>query len=99
MAAKQQEKRPADPERQERPERDAAIGRLVLNTLGQPGDLHRVQVRQLWEDHYRVNVFVGVDAASAKVAHSYFLVADGGGNIVASTPTITRQYAPVTDIP
>jgi hypothetical protein len=51
-----------------------------------------VQVRSLWGDHYRVNVFVGPDPAMAKVAHSYFLVADGDGNILASTPTITRQY-------
>jgi hypothetical protein len=51
-----------------------------------------VQVRQLWEDHYRVNILVGVDAASAKVAHSYFLVADGNGNILASTPQLKKRY-------
>jgi hypothetical protein len=39
-----------------------------------------------------VNVLVGAEAASAKVAHSYFLVADLDGNIVESTPTITRRY-------
>jgi hypothetical protein len=61
-------------------------------TLGQPGDLHRVQVRWLWEDHYRVNVLLGVDAASAKVAHSYFLVADGDGNILASTLKLLKRY-------
>jgi hypothetical protein len=53
----------------------------------------------LWEDHYRVNVFVGVDAASAKVANSYFLVADIDGNILTSTPKITRQYEPVLIAP
>ena len=59
--------------------------------LGRPADLHRVQVRLLWGDHYRVNVFVG-DAASCKVAHSFFLKADGNGKILASTPTIARAY-------
>ena len=39
-----------------------------------------------------LNVFVGVDAVSAKVAHSYFLVADGDGNFLGSTPKITKQY-------
>jgi hypothetical protein len=69
------------------------IGNRVLDTLGQPGDLHKVQVRQLWDDHhYRVNVLVGADAASIKVAHSYFLVIDGNGAILASTPEITRKY-------
>jgi len=68
-----------------------------MSTLGKPGDLHAVQVRWLWEDHYRVNVFVGPDAASAKVANSYFLVVDDGGNIIASTPTIRRQYPSVVE--
>jgi hypothetical protein len=68
------------------------IGEWVLQTLGEPAGLHGVQVRRLWEGHYRVNVLVGADAASAKVAHSYFLTADGDGDIVGSTPKITKQY-------
>ncbi len=79
-------------ERQARDRQRTLIGKRVIQTLGQPGDLHLLQVRHLWEDHYRVNVLVGLDAASAKVAHSFFLVADGEGNIVASTPQLTKQY-------
>jgi hypothetical protein len=71
---------------------NALMGEQVMYALGEPGGLYQVQVRPLWEDHYRVNVFVGVDAASAKVAHSYFLVADRDGKIVASTPKITKTY-------
>ena len=41
---------------------------------------------------YELAALVGVDAASAKVARSYFLEADGDGNIIASTPPITRKY-------
>jgi hypothetical protein len=70
----------------------AVIGKQVLDALGQPGGLLGTQVRPLWQDHYRVNVFVGVDAASARIAHSYFLVVDSAGTIIASTPKITRQY-------
>ena len=92
MAPKQHDKQNVDQVKQERQQLGAVIGKHVMHTLGQPGDLHRIQVRQLWEDHYRVNVLVGVDAASAKVAHSYFLVADSDGNILASTPKITKQY-------
>jgi len=88
----QQDKQDTDQEKQERQQLKAVIGKHVIHSLGQPGDLHRVQVRPLWEDHYRVNVLVGLDAASAKVAHSYFLVADGKGNIIESTPKIIRQY-------
>jgi hypothetical protein len=92
MAANQQEKKSANVEKQSPHHLDAAISKQVLLSLGQPEGLHLVQVRFLWEDHYRVNVFVGVDAASAKVAHSFFLVADGVGNIVASTPKIMSRY-------
>src|SRR5690349_19313819 len=57
MLTRKQDERPADlaagPQR-----RIAAIGRNVLRALGEPGDLHRVQVQGLWEGYYRVNVFV-----------------------------------------
>jgi hypothetical protein len=63
-----------------------------MQDLGWPADLHQVQVRLLWEGNYRVNVFIGSDAASAKVAHSFFLTADAAGEVLVSTPTITRLY-------
>jgi hypothetical protein len=89
MPTKQQDRRETGAE--ERARRSALIGAHVLRALGQPEGLHGVQVRHLWEDHYRVNVLVGVNAASARVAQSYFLVTDGDGNVVASTPPIARQ--------
>jgi len=92
MPTKQEDEQHADQEKQARQQLSAVIGKHVIHTLGHPGDLYTVQVRQLWEDRYRVNVLVGLDAASTKVAHSYFLVADSDGNITASTPKITRQY-------
>ena len=61
-------------------------------SLGQPGNFFRVQVRALWGDYFRVNVLVGPDIASVKVAHSYFLLADGSGNILSSNPEITKRY-------
>jgi hypothetical protein len=81
----------------------ARIGALVMHTLGKPDDLRGVQVRHLWGDHFRVNVLTGADLASSRVAHSYFLVADRDGNIVASTPALVRRYqqegerGPLTD--
>jgi hypothetical protein len=86
---------PADLHQPERTPHDEVIGGQVLRALGRPSALHRVQVRQLWEGHYRVNVLVGADAASARVAHSYFLVAGEDGTILASTPKILRRYEPV----
>ena len=92
MPTNQQDKQPTDQEKRSRQQLHTLIGQNVMLTLGPPGTLERVQVRPLWDAHYRVNVFVGADAASARVAHSYFLVADGNGNIVSSTPQITKQY-------
>jgi hypothetical protein len=68
------------------------IGEQVLHILGRPPALFKVQVRPLWGTYYRVNVFVGADAASAQVAHSYFLGADGDGKIDAPSPKITNKY-------
>jgi hypothetical protein len=68
--------------------RNSLIGKQVIHTLGRPEGLLGVQVRPLWQDHYRVNVLVGADAASAIIAHSYFVEADVDGNIIESTPKI-----------
>jgi hypothetical protein len=78
---------------EERRQVSAVIGKQVLDALGQPGDLLGTHVRPLWQDYYRVNVIVGVDdVASGKIAHSYFLVVNSDGAILASTPMITEQY-------
>jgi hypothetical protein len=92
MRTRQEDTHRAAQNREERQQLRAEIGKQVLDALGQPGGLLGTQVRPLWQDHYRVNVFVGVDAASAKIAHSFFLVVDGDGTIIVSTPKITRQY-------
>jgi hypothetical protein len=92
MQMKQQEENHAEGEKQVRQQLQAIIGEQVMHILGQPGTLHRVQVRKLWDDRYRVNVFTGPDAVSAMIAHSYFLVTDVEGNIIGATPRITKHY-------
>jgi hypothetical protein len=71
---------------------EVLIGEQVLHVLGKPHDLLRVQVRELWPGNYRVNVLLGADMASARVAYSYFLAADSDGNITSSVPQIVKQY-------
>jgi hypothetical protein len=93
MTAKPQEKQQdKQQEKQKSREHDTVVGNSVIHVLGQPRDLHRVQVRRLWEHYYRVNVFVGTDATTATVAHSFFLAADGEGKITSCSPTLTKQY-------
>ena len=91
-AQQREQDRDRDRERGEQQRRSAVIRGQVIRTLGTPADLHDVQVRQLWDDNYRVNILVGGDAASTRVAHSYFLVVDDAGKILACTPEITRRY-------
>jgi hypothetical protein len=68
------------------------IATNVVQFLGSPADLLKVQVRPLGRDRYRVNIFVGKDAASARIADSFFLTADDRGKILTSSPEIAKLY-------
>ena len=71
---------------------DNLIREQVIHALGKPIDLRKVQVRKVWKDHYRVNVIVGMNAGSVRVANSYFLKIDSDGSLITATPKITKQY-------
>ena len=101
MATKQQVKQPADEGNQERAQLSATLGKHVLLGLGQPGDLFRMQVRPLWDGHFRVNVLVApgrlrvqavrlhrsdLDAGRLQTCHP----AGAAGVVVVSDPTPTR---------
>ena len=92
MSPIQEAVRPAEEKIPGPPALEAAIGANVLRELGEPDNLHRVQVHQVFGGKYRVNVFVRVDAATFKVAHSYFLEVDSHGRVQASSPALTRLY-------
>jgi hypothetical protein len=87
MSTKQQ---PATPNKEDRQGLDAVISKQVMLAMGPPAGSPKVQVHKLWEDHYRVNILIGNDATSTRIANSYFLVTDNAGNIVNSTPKITK---------
>jgi hypothetical protein len=92
MSTKQGEAHRAGQEATARHSLEAAVRDDVMRVLGRPAGLHHVQARQVWTDHYRVNVFVGEGAASAKVAHSFFVAADADGKVIESSPAIARLY-------
>jgi hypothetical protein len=83
---------PAGPDQINRDGLDSRIRDQVIGTLGKPVDLVLVQVRQLWENHYRVNVLVGANAVTFKIVNSYFVEGDSDGNIIESTPKMVKQY-------
>ena len=66
------------------------IRERLLAALGEPPELWRVQVKPLWGNCYRANVFVG-KGFTVRMAHSFFLEVDDGA-IVTSSPAIRRQY-------
>ena len=68
------------------------IGEQVIHSLGTPNDLLKVQVRRVGSDRYRVNVFVGKEVTMGRISDSFFLTADGEGNILTSSPKIVRAY-------
>jgi hypothetical protein len=79
-------------EHDERETRNDLIREQVIHALGKPMDLRDVQVRKVWNDHYRVNVIVGPNAGAVRIANSYFLEIDSDGSLITATPKITKQY-------
>ena len=71
---------------------NSLIKEQLIQALGRPIDLRDVQVRKVWDEHYRVNVIVGADASAVRIAHSYFLVIDSAGIVISATPKITKLY-------
>ena len=92
MPNKLQCEQPKDEGQDERETLDNLIREQVIHALGTPLDLRTVQVRKVSDNQYRVNVIVGVNAGSVKVANSYFLVIDSNGSLISATPKITKQY-------
>lgn len=64
----------------------------MMATLGRPPGLFNVTVRRLWDNHYRVNVLIGSDPTTVRIAHSYFVVVGVKGEILSATPQINRLY-------
>jgi len=92
MATKQQAKQHTEQDHQKSEQRSTQLGVEVIRRLGQPDALRRVDVRQLWESRYRVNVLVGESNATARVAHSFFITTDETGNVLSAEPKLSRQY-------
>ena len=63
----------------------------VLRALGEPGGKSYVQVRPLWGGYYRVNILVEDGPGRVRIPSSYFLNTDGAGNVLESTPRLTKR--------
>ncbi|MGH7174003.1 MAG: hypothetical protein ACRELG_27335 [Gemmataceae bacterium] len=92
MPSTEQGKQQVKPVKRTHEQRSGVIIGQLLQALGRPATLYRVEVRHLWDNHYRANVFVGDTVTSTRIAHSFFLMADEDGKIVASVPDIAKKY-------
>jgi hypothetical protein len=70
-----------------RAEEDArSVGAAAMAALGTPDRPHRVDVKWLWANHFRVNVVL----EDGRRPHSYFATVAGG--VPAFEPPIVRAY-------
>lgn len=70
---------------------EQSIRLAVLVAIGRTPELHRVVVRPLWHNHFRVNVLVGPDVTSACIAHSYFVEVGAEGDILSTNPRLPSR--------
>jgi hypothetical protein len=73
---------------------DRWIADRVFEKLGTPRDLFRIQIRSLWGEHYRVNVYREVEYGQAipRVAMTdSFFVTTNRENF-SSRPAIEKKY-------
>ena len=92
MPMTQQNEQQKNLEQDKRQTLNTLIEAQVIQALGAPHDLLKVWVRPLWDNTYRVNVLIGTDITSAKIANSFFLAVDAEGCIMTCTPTMTKEY-------
>lgn len=82
----------SNPDESKRDAVSDTIKRQLFLSLGKPSDLLTVQVRPVGGQNYRVNVVVGKDYSTTRIANSFFLKADAAGNILTSSPEIVSLY-------
>lgn len=83
------------PERETETAAERGVARWVLQQLGQPGDLLKVEVKKLWGQNFRVNVFTATETQRAlptiQIPDSFFVTVCDDGYV--SRPGIERKYS------
>jgi len=76
-------------------DREQIVVVQVLDQLGSPKDLFRVDAKPLWDDHFRVNVFRALQTErsvrNVAVTDSFFVTLTGDG--IVSRPPIEPKYS------
>ena len=70
------------------------IGDYVLDRLGRPNNLYRVDVKKLWGDKFRVNVLCTVEKGLrldiVRITDSFFATVSDLG--IETVPAIAKKY-------
>ena len=70
------------------------VEQWILDELGEPRNLLKVEAKPLWDDYFRVNVYtrtdVGLNAKEVAVSDSFFVFKSEAGFL--SNPPIVRKY-------
>ena len=82
-------------EEPKQPDFSPVIRDAVLERLGKPKDFWKVDVKPLWENRFRVNVWteeMGRIGPTHRIVDSFFIIASPEGGIVESRPQISKKY-------
>jgi hypothetical protein len=73
---------------------DQWIADRVFERMGKPRDLFRIQIRPLWGEYYRVNVYRETGASEAipriEMTDSFFVTTDH--ETMTTRPAIAKKY-------
>ena len=71
------------------------IKEAVLERLGKPTNLWKIDVIHLWDNRYRVNMWCekkGRIGSTYRITDSFFVITSPEGGIVESRPQIVKRY-------
>lgn len=69
----------------------------ILEELGTPPGFLQIDAKPLWDNRYRVNIWVEYEdkiyqVVRKQISDSFFVVTSDGGEIIRSSPEIKRKY-------
>ena len=92
QANKWQEPVPEEPMKQQDPHIESMLKQGILDKLGRPPRLHNIRCHNIFDNRWRVNVWVTYDGGDEmvftgyKIEHSYFCIVPDEGEIVYDPP-------------
>ena len=90
-AQEKQQKSAKPAEVSAKPNVSGAVKDIVLKILGKPKDFLKIDAINLYDNRYRVNIWVKEDGRGAKIIDNYFIKFTDG-QIVGCEPPLNKKY-------